>query len=135
MKRVYIATVSQFEIGSALCDGAPNITALIVGRVIAGAGGGGIYLELLNYFTVMTTKKKRGFYMSLVEVFWGLGAILGPVIGGAFSVSAATWRWAFYINLVIGAISAPAFLWYLPAIHPTLYFLSTRNLPKYSLSA
>ena len=50
--------------------------------------------------------------------FWGLGAVLGPVIGGAFAVSSATWRWAFYINLAIGAVSAPAFLFCLPAIHP-----------------
>ncbi|EOA86419.1 uncharacterized protein SETTUDRAFT_161296 [Exserohilum turcica Et28A] len=118
MKWVYISTVILFEAGSALCGGTPNMAALIVGRVIAGAGGSGIYLGSLNYFTVMTVEKERGFYLSLVGVFWGLGAILGPVIGGAFSVSSATWRWAFYINLVIGAISAPAFLLYLPAIHP-----------------
>ncbi|KAF2623064.1 MFS general substrate transporter [Macroventuria anomochaeta] len=118
MKWVYVATVIMFEVGSALCGGAPNMTALVVGRVLAGAGGSGIYLGSLQYFTVVTTEKERGFYMSLIGVFWGLGAILGPVIGGAFAVSAATWRWAFYINLVIGAISAPAFLLYLPPIHP-----------------
>ncbi|KAH7398271.1 major facilitator superfamily domain-containing protein [Pyrenochaeta sp. MPI-SDFR-AT-0127] len=118
MKWVFIVAVILFEAGSALCGGAPNMTALIVGRVIAGAGGSGIYLGSLQYFTVLTTEKERGFYMSLIGIFWGLGAVLGPVIGGAFSVSAATWRWAFYINLVIGAISAPAFLFYLPPLRP-----------------
>ncbi|PGH05586.1 hypothetical protein AJ79_06753 [Helicocarpus griseus UAMH5409] len=118
MKWVLVATVVLFEAGSALCGAAPTMSALIIGRVIAGAGGSGIYLGSLEYFTVMTGEKERGLYMSLIGVFWGLGAILGPVIGGAFSVSAATWRWAFYINLVIGAISAPAFLFYLPATHP-----------------
>lgn len=94
------------------------MNALIVGRVIAGAGGSGIYLGSLQYYVVMTEEKERGFYMSLIGVFWGLGAVLGPLIGGAFSDSGATWRWAFYINLVIGGISAPAFLFYLPSIHP-----------------
>lgn len=94
------------------------MNALIIGRVIAGAGGSGIYLGSLQYFVLMTEEKERGFYMSLIGVFWGLGAVLGPLIGGAFSDSPATWRWAFYINLVIGAISAPAFLFYLPPIHP-----------------
>lgn len=94
------------------------MNALITGRVIAGAGGSGIYLGSLQYYVVMTEEKERGFYMSLIGAFWGLGAVLGPLIGGAFSDSAATWRWAFYINLVIGAISAPAFLFYLPSIHP-----------------
>ncbi|KAK0637630.1 Efflux pump patC [Lasiodiplodia hormozganensis] len=118
IKWVFIATVVLFEAGSALCGGAPTMSALIVGRVIAGAGGSGIYLGSLQYYAVMTEEKERGFYMSLIGVFWGLGAVLGPVIGGAFAVSAATWRWAFYINLVIGAVSAPALLFYLPAIHP-----------------
>ncbi|KAL1646954.1 hypothetical protein SLS58_003091 [Diplodia intermedia] len=118
IKWVFVCTVVLFEAGSALCGGAPTMSALIVGRVIAGAGGSGIYLGSLQYYAVMTEEKERGFYMSLIGVLWGLGAVLGPVIGGAFSVSAATWRWAFYINLVIGAISAPALLFYLPSINP-----------------
>ncbi|KAI1099509.1 MFS general substrate transporter [Jackrogersella minutella] len=118
MKWNFIATAVLFEAGSALCGAAPTMNALIVGRVIAGAGGSGIYLGSLQYFSVMTAEKERGFYMSLIGVFWGLGAVLGPVVGGAFSVSEATWRWAFYINLVIGAISIPSLLFVLPPIHP-----------------
>ncbi|KAI2472860.1 MFS general substrate transporter [Annulohypoxylon bovei var. microspora] len=114
----FITTAVLFEAGSALCGAAPTMNALIVGRVFAGAGGSGIYLGSLQYFAAMTEEKERGFYMSLIGVSWGLGAVLGPVIGGAFAVSAATWRWAFYINLVIGALSAPALLLYLPSIHP-----------------
>ncbi|PKY06171.1 major facilitator superfamily transporter [Aspergillus campestris IBT 28561] len=116
MKWVYIATVVLFEVGSALCGAAPNMNALIIGRVIAGAGGSGIYLGSLQYLAIMTVEKERGLYMALIAVFWGLGCVLGPLIGGAFAVSAATWRWAFYINLVIGAVSAPAFILCLPSI-------------------
>lgn len=116
MKWVYIATVVLFEVGSALCGAAPNMNALIVGRVIAGAGGSGIYLGSLQYLAIITVEKERGLYMALIAVFWGLGCVLGPLIGGAFAVSAATWRWAFYINLVIGAVSAPAFILCLPSI-------------------
>ncbi|EGX95389.1 Major facilitator superfamily transporter [Cordyceps militaris CM01] len=116
MKWVYVAAVLLFEVGSALCGAAPDMNALIVGRVIAGAGGSGIYLGSLQYFAVVTEDKERGLYMSLIAVFWGVGCVLGPLIGGAFATSAATWRWAFYINLVIGAVSAPAFLLYLPSI-------------------
>ncbi len=39
-------------------------------------------------------------------------------IGGAFSDSSATWRWAFYINLVIGGICAPVYFFYLPGFDP-----------------
>ncbi|KAK7985853.1 hypothetical protein PG988_003475 [Apiospora saccharicola] len=118
LKWTLVATTLLFEVGSALCGAAPTMNALIVGRVIAGAGGSGIYLGSLQYFALLTTEKERGFYMALIGVSWGAGAVLGPVIGGAFAVSSATWRWAFYINLCIGAVVAPGFLFYLPAIHP-----------------
>lgn len=48
MKWIYIATVVLFEVGSAVCGAAPNMNALIVGRVIAAAGGSGIYLGSLQ---------------------------------------------------------------------------------------
>ena len=118
MKWIFIASVALFEIGSAVCGAAPSMDALIVGRVIAGAGGSGIYLGALNYFSSMTLPEERGFYISLIGFFWGIGAVLGPVIGGGFAVSSATWRWAFYINLVIGAATAPIYIFFLPSIHP-----------------
>lgn len=118
MKWLFVAAVVLFEAGSALCGGAPSMSALIVGRVLAGSGGAGIYLGALNFITALTTKEERGLYITLTGFFWGVGAVLGPVIGGAFSVSSATWRWAFYINLVIGAASSPLYIFALPDIHP-----------------
>ncbi|KAI0595292.1 major facilitator superfamily domain-containing protein [Biscogniauxia sp. FL1348] len=118
MKWLYIAGIVLFQAGSALCGAAPTMNALIVGRVFAGAGGTGIYLGGLNHFSAMTTRQERGAYLTGTGFVWGLGAILGPVVGGGFSDSSATWRWGFYINLVIGAVTAPVYLFYLPAIHP-----------------
>jgi hypothetical protein len=119
IKWVFFITVVLFEVGSAICGAAPSMSALIVGRVIAGIGGTGIYLGSLNYFLAMAATKERSFYMALIGSCWGIGAILGPVIGGAFATSPATWRWAFYINLVIFALTVPAYLVYLPSIHLT----------------
>ena len=62
-----------FEAGSALCGGAPNMDALIVGRVLAGIGGSGIYLGVLNYLSVTTTNNERGAYIALIGMVWGLG--------------------------------------------------------------
>ncbi|KAI0465724.1 MFS general substrate transporter [Xylaria cf. heliscus] len=118
MKWVFILTVLLFDIGSALCGAAPNMAALIVGRVIAGAGGTGIYLGALNFVTALTAPHERGLYTTLTGFFWGIGCVLGPIVGGAFSVSSATWRWAFYFNLVVGAVSAPAYITCLPPVRP-----------------
>ena len=43
---------------------------------------------------------------------------LGPIVGGAFADSSATWRWAFYINLCIGGVFAPVYFIYLPSRNP-----------------
>lgn len=99
MKYLYILSIVIFETGSTVCGAAPTMNALIVGRVIAGVGGSGLYIGILQYLTVCTTHIERGAYMSGVGFVWGLGAVLGPVIGGSFADSSATWRWAFYINL------------------------------------
>lgn len=40
----FIVSIVLFEAGSALCGAAPNMNALIVGRVVAGIGGAGMYL-------------------------------------------------------------------------------------------
>ena len=57
IKWTFITTVILFEIGSAICGAAQSMNALIVGRVVAGIGGSGIYLGSLNYFLTMTTPK------------------------------------------------------------------------------
>jgi MFS family permease len=93
IKYVYIATVLLFEIGSALCGAAPTMNALIVGRVIGGVGGAGMYSGTLTYIAVTTTNIERPMYMAGVAVVWGAGTVLGPVVGGAFAHSSATWRW------------------------------------------
>ncbi|KKO98529.1 hypothetical protein THAR02_09372 [Trichoderma harzianum] len=104
LKYLYIAGVVLFELGPVLCGAAPSMSLLIVGRVIAGMGGTGLYLG--------------GTYISGIGFVWGVGACLGPVIGGLFSVSKATWRWGFYIKLVIGAATAPIYIFNLPNVHP-----------------
>lgn len=118
MKWLYIAGIVLFQAGSAVCGAAPTMNALILGRVFAGAGGTGIYLGGLNIISAMTERRERGAYLAGTGFVWGLGAILGPVVGGSFSDSSPTWRWGFYINLVIGAITAPVYLFFLPSLHP-----------------
>lgn len=116
IKWTYILTVFLFEIGSALCGSAPNMNVLIVGRVLAGVGGSGMYLGCITYFAVTTSPREGPIYVGLVGFVWGIGTVLGPIVGGAFADSGATWRWVFYINLVIGALFAPVYIFLLPNI-------------------
>ena len=47
VKILLLSSLLLFEVGSALCGAAPTSDALIVGRVIAGIGGAGMYLGLV----------------------------------------------------------------------------------------
>lgn len=94
------------------------MNALIIGRVLAGVGGNGMYLGVMTLLSVNTSDRERPGYLSFVGLVWGIGTVLGPVVGGAFVESPATWRWAFYINLVFGAVFAPVYLFLIPSFKP-----------------
>lgn len=49
-------------------------------------------------------------------VFWGLGTVLGPVVGGGFAI--VSWRWAFFINPMIGAFCLLICVICIPASDP-----------------
>ncbi|KAK1676063.1 major facilitator superfamily domain-containing protein [Colletotrichum godetiae] len=117
-KWLYIASVAVFEAGSALCGAAPNMNSLIVGRALCGLGGVGMYLGVMVLIAATTTIQERPAYLASIGITWGLGTLLGPVVGGAFADSDATWRWAFYINLPIGGLAAPVYLFMLPSPDP-----------------
>ena len=117
-KWLYIVCVFLFEVGSALCGAAPTMNALIGGRVIAGMGGAGMYVGVMTLLSVNTTEHERPIYIGMTGFTWGLGTVLGPIVGGAFAVSSVGWRFAFYINLFAGALCAPVYLFMLPPFDP-----------------
>ena len=64
-KHLYICFTILFMAGSALCAGAPGMNAFIVGRVIAGLGGNGMYMGVLTLLSVNTSGKERPAYLGL----------------------------------------------------------------------
>ncbi|KAF6218596.1 hypothetical protein HO133_005947 [Letharia lupina] len=97
VKWLYISHVIVFETGSALCGGAPDMNALIVGRAIAGFGASGIKTDLYgtDRIGVGTRNNSRSSY------WWSLHRQQCD---------------AFYINLVVGAVFAPVYLFLLPSL-------------------
>ncbi|RGP81354.1 aurofusarin rubrofusarin efflux pump aflt [Fusarium longipes] len=117
-KKLYIGSTTVFMAASALCGAAPDINSFIVGRAIAGAGGCGMYMGLLTLLSVTTTNSERPKYLSLTGFIWGIGTVLGPVVGGSLGDSSATWRWAFYLNLFVGVVVGPIYVILLPDFKP-----------------
>lgn len=105
LKTSYLIAIVIFEIGSLICGVAPSSTALIVGRAIAGVGAAGIGSGSYTIIGFSASPKSRPLFTGIVGTSYGVAAAVGPLIGGAFA-DKVSWRWCFYINLPIGAISA-----------------------------
>ncbi|KAF2850866.1 MFS drug efflux transporter-like protein [Plenodomus tracheiphilus IPT5] len=129
VKWLYITSVVLFMAASAVCGAAPDMNAEIVGRVFAGAGGIGMYIGTMILLSINTSEQERPTYLSLVGLVWGIGTVLGPVIGGSFEQ--VDWRWAFYLNLVIGALLFPVWFFLLPSFHPAKHLSLNQRLGQF----
>lgn len=109
LKPAFFAFAAIFELGSIICAVASSSMMLVIGRAIAGLGGAGVAGGSLCMISVAAPPVQRPTIMGLVMSMFGLGMIIGPLIGGALTQH-ASWRWCFWINLPIGAASAAALL-------------------------
>jgi EmrB/QacA subfamily drug resistance transporter len=106
--QVYIAGFITFVLGAVLAGFSTGIIMLIMANILLGAGGAMLVGNGIALMTSVFPERERGkalgFYLSMV----GLGAIVGPALGG-FLVTALTWRAVFLIAVptgVIGTIAA-----------------------------
>lgn len=101
-KPVLIGGSLIFLAGSASAAMAWNMPALIVFRAIQGIGAGSIMATVNTLAGDLYSLRERARIQGFLSSVWGVSAILGPTLGGAFA-EYASWRWIFVVNLPIGA--------------------------------
>src|SRR6202521_1805402 len=103
-KRFFLSCIVLFTVSSLLCGAAPTLAALIVFRVIQGAGGGGLQPMAQAILADTFPPQKRGMAFAL----YGITAVTAPTIGptlGGWITNNYSWRWIFYINLPVGLLT------------------------------
>jgi DHA2 family multidrug resistance protein len=105
-KRVFVASLVLFTIGSALCAISPTLVVLVVARVAQGLGGGAILPIGMAMIYELFEPQDRGTALGI----WGVAAMAAPAVGpvlGGFLVSSVDWRVLFLINLPVGLVAIP----------------------------
>jgi EmrB/QacA subfamily drug resistance transporter len=103
-RHLFIIAIALFCLASAAAGCAVNMVTLIGARVIQGIGAGGIFALVYIVLADVSSPATRGRTLSLASSIWGIASVLGPTLGG-FIVTYFAWRWIFFINIPLGAIS------------------------------
>ncbi|MET7393822.1 MDR family MFS transporter [Dactylosporangium sp. NPDC005572] len=103
-KPAYLSAIAVFLAGSALAGTSQEMWQLIAFRVLQGLGGGGLMVGALALIAELVPPRQSARLMGLFGVIMPAALIAGPLLGGVFTEQ-LTWRWAFYINLPIGAVA------------------------------
>jgi EmrB/QacA subfamily drug resistance transporter len=103
-KPVLLAGTVIFLVGSAASSLSWNIVALIVFRGVQGLGAGSIMATVTTLAGDLYSVRERAVVEGWLSSVWGIAAIVGPLLGGAFA-EYTSWRWIFLVNIPIGALA------------------------------
>jgi EmrB/QacA subfamily drug resistance transporter len=103
-KRLLVASVTVFLLGSALCGLARTTGELIAFRACQGIGAGGMITLAMAVIADVVPPRERGRYQGYIQLLFTVSSVVGPLLGG-FLADALSWRWVFYVNLPVGAVA------------------------------
>ncbi|WP_101787046.1 MDR family MFS transporter [Nonomuraea indica] len=103
-KRVLLTALALFEIGSAACAAAQDMPQLVAARAVQGVGAGGLMVGVVTVLAALLPPRERPRYQGYVTAVTAVAMIGGPLAGGLLA-DALSWRWAYLINLPLGAVA------------------------------
>ena len=115
-KRLLMAAIVIFLIGSALSGLSHTMDQLIAFRALQGLGAGGLLVGAIATIGDLVSPRERGQYMGYMMAAMMLAMIAGPLVGG-YITDSLSWRWIFYINMPIGGAAL-------------VYLFATLHLPR-----
>ncbi|WP_261563202.1 DHA2 family efflux MFS transporter permease subunit [Frankia tisae] len=105
-RRVFLAGLAVFTLGSAGAALAPSIEALIAARAVQGVGAAFVLPLTLTLLAAAVPEERRGAALGIWGAMTGLAVAVGPLIGGAVT-EGASWQWIFWVNVPVGLVALP----------------------------
>ncbi|MBC7718330.1 MAG: DHA2 family efflux MFS transporter permease subunit [Chitinophagaceae bacterium] len=103
--RLFMMSVLLFVITSWLCGLAPNMTTLIIFRVMQGLVAGPMIPLSQALLLSSYPKALAGLAMALWSMTTLVAPVMGPLLGGWITDN-ISWPWIFYINIPVGFAAA-----------------------------
>ena len=113
-RRIFTLGLVGFGATSLICAAAPTVEILIAGRALQGAAGALLIPAALAVIVSVFDADERSRAIGTWAAWSGIGAALGPLIGGQL-VDAATWRWVFALNVPLVALTIALIMRAIPA--------------------
>ncbi len=123
-KPIFLAGMSVYTLGSALCAMSPTIEALIAFRIMQAIGAGAVSAVSTAVVKDAFDDAKRELVLSVMQVMFIVGPVIAPVVG-AFIVQVADWRMTFWVLSAIGAICLVLILLYKETLEPANRYKGT----------
>ncbi|KMS81512.1 MFS transporter [Streptomyces leeuwenhoekii] len=101
-KRVFMAGLVVFTLGSVLCSLAPGLPWLVAFRMVQAVGGSMLNPVAMSIITnTFTDPRERARAIGAWGAVVGISMAAGPLVGGLL-VESVGWRAIFWINLPVG---------------------------------
>jgi DHA2 family multidrug resistance protein len=103
-KRLFLACIAVFTIGSVLCGLSRNIALLALFRAVQGLGGGALQSTGQALLIDAYPSSQRAKALSIYGISVTIGPMLGPAVGGLILLD---WNWPliFFINVPFGVLA------------------------------
>jgi EmrB/QacA subfamily drug resistance transporter len=105
-RNLFLVAIGLFTVASLGAALSPDFTWLVIWRGVQGLGGGGLMILAQAIIADVVPARERAKYMGPIGALFGLSAVVGPLVGGFFTDSAALgWQWCFWVNVPVGAVA------------------------------
>ncbi|MEV0226060.1 MFS transporter [Streptomyces sp. NPDC050704] len=113
-RKVFLAGLVVFTLGSLLCSLAPDLESLVAFRMIQAVGGSMLNPVAMSIITnTFTDPRERARAIGVWGGVVGISMAAGPLVGGLL-VDSVSWRSIFWINLPVGLAALLLTLRYVP---------------------